>query len=291
MSHDTKPHRVPRKAGHIHCLKGLVPEKEVEVSVAHHAREAKTTNEKGQVERHMISTRHTEYRHNGELVRRDVHVGIAPSAEQVPHDSPGHNETPISKMIVELFRRRDDGLDHLAFAGGAALAPNPFDEALREARRRLGILAGITTALLTSWKVEILKALHDFTNGADVFKLALFKAQALLTGTYDAATTGYAIMTGNNDELANGNGYATGGVALVNTTPQSTGTIAYTTPAGPAQWSGATFTTRGAMGYNSTKANRGWFVYDFGADEPVVAGTLTISMPTNSNTLALTRIS
>lgn len=162
---------------------------------------------------------------------------------------------------------------------------------LLELNRRFWLaLAGITSSICTSLKVEILKAIHDFTNGADVFKMALFKAGGLLVGTYDSTTTGYANMTGNADELANGNGYTTGGNVLGNTTPQSTGTIAYTTPNANSVWAGSTFTTRGCLVYNSTKANRGWFVYDFGADEPVVAGTLTVTMPANTNTTALFRI-
>lgn len=174
-----------------------------------------------------------------------------------------------------------------------ALAPNVFDifdAALAEAWRRLLILAGITTALATSFKVQLLTATHDFTNGADAFKLGLFKAGASLIGTYGVNTTNYSDVTGNGDEIPNGAGYTTGGVALTNTTPASSGTTAYTTPSANAQWTGATFTTRGCFAYNSSKANKMWFVYDFGADEPVVAGTLTVTMPANTNVAALQRI-
>ena len=97
-------------------------------------------------------------------------------------------------------------------------------------------------------------------------------------------------MTGNGDEIPNGAGYTTGGVALANTTPISSGTTGFTTPSAAAQWTAATFTTRAAMYYNSSKANRCVFVYDFGADEPVVSGTLTLNMPANDNTHALLRI-
>lgn len=165
-----------------------------------------------------------------------------------------------------------------------------INEALARGWRELLIWAGITTALVTSWKVEVLKAIHDFTLGADAFKMGLFKAGASITGTYGSTTTNYSDVTGNSDELANGSGYTTGGVTLTNTTPISSGTVAYTTPSANAQWTGATFTTRGCFVYNSSKANRMWFVYDFGADEPVVAGTLTVAMPVNDSTHALTHI-
>lgn len=174
-----------------------------------------------------------------------------------------------------------------------AIALNPWSDdiveaALRLARRGLAILAGITTSLSTSWKVEILRAIHDFTNPGDAFKLALFKA--IPVGTYGAATTNYSDMTGNADEVPNGAGYTTGGVALVNTTPISGGVVGFTTPAASAQWLASTFDTRGCMYYNVTKAGRSVFVYDFGGVLSVVAGTLTITMPANAQATALVRI-
>ena len=80
-------------------------------------------------------------------------------------------------------------------------------------------MAGITSALCTSFKVELLEGDHDFNNGADAFKVALFKANASITGTYDATTTNYSNVTGNSDELPNGSGYTTGGYALTNVNP------------------------------------------------------------------------
>ena len=75
-------------------------------------------------------------------------------------------------------------------------------------------MAGLTSALCSTFKKELLEGDHDFNNGADAFKLALFKANASITGTHGAATTNYSDMTGNSDELANGNGYSTGAASL-----------------------------------------------------------------------------
>lgn len=173
----------------------------------------------------------------------------------------------------------------------ATLSPSIFDRLLEAARRGLIMLAGITTALCTSYKVELMKALHDWTaSTGNTFKLALFKANALIVGTYGAATTNYSDMTGNSDELANTGGYTTGGKTLTNTTPSSTGTTAFTTPSANAIWTSATFTTRGCLCYNSTNSNRAVFVYDFGADEPVVSGTFTVVMPTNDASTGLLRL-
>ena len=57
----------------------------------------------------------------------------------------------------------------------------------------------ITSAIATSFKVEILKAVHNFTNSTgNTFKVALIKANASQTGTYGAATTSYTTVTGNS---------------------------------------------------------------------------------------------
>lgn len=166
-----------------------------------------------------------------------------------------------------------------------------FDSVLAALRRGLAILAGITTSLCTSWKKELLQAVHNFSAaGGDSFKIALFRAGANIVGTYGAATTNYADMTGNGDEVANGNGYATGGVVVANTDPATGGAVGFTTPSQNAQWLASTFTTRGCMYYNHTKGDKAVFVYDFGADEQVVAGTLTLQMPANDQNNALLRI-
>ena len=47
----------------------------------------------------------------------------------------------------------------------------------------------LTSALCSTVKKELLDGDHDFNNGADAFKIALFKANASITGTHVAATT------------------------------------------------------------------------------------------------------
>ena len=141
----------------------------------------------------------------------------------------------------------------------------------------------ITSAIATSFKVEILKAVHNFTNSSgNTFKVALIKANASQSGTYGAATTSYTTVTGNSDELANGNGYTTGGYALTNTTPSSSAN---------AQWTSATFTTRGCIIYNdSASGDPAVMVIDFGADYSVSGGTFEIQWPTNDASNAILRI-
>ena len=148
----------------------------------------------------------------------------------------------------------------------------------------------LSSALCTSFKVELLEGDHDFNNGADAFKVALFKANASITGTYGAATTNYSQMTGDSDELPNGSGYTTGGFALTNVNPTSSSTTAYTDFSANVSWASATFTTRGCLIYNTSDGNSAVAVIDFGADYSVSGGTFEIQWPAADSTNAIIRI-
>lgn len=151
-------------------------------------------------------------------------------------------------------------------------------------------MAGFTTAMPTSFKVEILKATHDFTaSTGDTFKIALAKADASVTGTYDATTTNYSDLTGNSDELPNGSGYTTGGNSLTSVTPTSDSTTAVC-DFDNTTWTSATFTTSGAIIYNSTASNEAVAVLDFGGDQQVSSGDFQIQFPAAAAATAIIRI-
>ena len=76
----------------------------------------------------------------------------------------------------------------------------------------------ITSAICNSFKTQILTAIHNFTNGGNTFRLALYTSSA----TLNKSTTTY--ITAN--EVANGNGYTTKGAALTNVTPALSGDVA-----------------------------------------------------------------
>ena len=151
-------------------------------------------------------------------------------------------------------------------------------------------MAGFTTAMPTSFKVEILTATHNFTaSTGNTFKLALGKAAASLTGTYGAATTNYSNLTGNSDELANGSGYTTGGNTLTSVTPTSDGTTAVCDFA-DTTWSSASFTTSGGIIYNSSASNKACAVLSFGGDQQVSSGDFQIQFPAPTSAAAIIRI-
>lgn len=152
-------------------------------------------------------------------------------------------------------------------------------------------MAGFTTAMPTSFKVEILKAVHNFTaSTGNTFKIALGKATASVTGTYGAATTSYTNLTGNSDELPNGSGYTTGGNTLVSVTPVADGTTAVC-DFDNTTWSGATFTTSGAIIYNDSAAgDPACAVLSFGGDQQVSSGDFQIQFPAAAAATAIIRI-
>ena len=149
----------------------------------------------------------------------------------------------------------------------------------------------ITSAIANSFKQEILVGTHNFTaSSGNTFKIALIKANASQSGTYNAGTTNYSVVTGNSDELANGSGYTTGGNTLVSVTPVLDSSTAVCDFANTS-WSSATFTTRGCIIYNSSASNKAVMVLDFGADYSVSNGTFTVEFPTANASNAIIRIS
>jgi hypothetical protein len=152
-------------------------------------------------------------------------------------------------------------------------------------------MPGFTTAMPTSFKVEILRAVHNFTaSTGNTFKIALGKATASVTGTYGAATTSYTDLTGNSDELPNGSGYTTGGNTLTSVTPVADGTTAVCDFA-DTTWTSATFTTSGAIIYNDTASgDPACAVLSFGGDQQVSSGDFTIQFPSATASTAIIRI-
>jgi len=147
----------------------------------------------------------------------------------------------------------------------------------------------ITQAMCTSFKVEILQGVHNFgPSSPDTFKIALFTNSANLDASTSAYTGTPGVPAANEVSSTN---YTPGGQALtISTTPTSGGTTAFLSFASPVTWSGVSFTTRGALIYNSTEANRAVAVISFGTDQTVSGGDFNIIFPAASSTTAILRI-
>ena len=130
--------------------------------------------------------------------------------------------------------------------------------------------------MCSSFKQESWLGIHDLDT--DVLKMALYTAAADLS----QATTAYT-PTGE----ISGTGYTAGGVTLTNVQVLLSGTTAYVTFDNPV-WPNASFVCRGALIYNTSKANRAIAVLDFGADK-TASGTFTVQLPAATAAAALLR--
>ena len=139
----------------------------------------------------------------------------------------------------------------------------------------------ISQAMCTSFKKELLEAVHNFKNsGGDTFKIALYTSSASL----GAATTAYS----TTNEIS-GTGYTAGGNTLTRVDPSSSGTTGFTDFA-DTTWSSATITARGALIYNDTDSDKAVAVLDFGADKTSTSGDFTIQFPAADASNAIIRI-
>jgi hypothetical protein len=136
--------------------------------------------------------------------------------------------------------------------------------------------------MCTSFKVELMTATHNFTNSTgNTFNIAMYDNSASFT----AATTAY---TATNE--VSGAGYSAKGNVLVNVTPTSTSTTAFT-DFGDSTWSSSTITARGAMIFNDTASgDPSVVILDFGSDKSSSSGDFTIVFPTGDSTSAIIRI-
>lgn len=139
----------------------------------------------------------------------------------------------------------------------------------------------ISTAMCTSFKSELMSALHDFDNpGGNTFKIALYTSAA----TLGASTTVYAAtneVTGTN--------YVAGGNTLTAVSPTTSGTTAFIDFA-DTTWSSSTITANGCLIYNNTNANRAVVSLAFGSDKSSSNGDFQIVFPTANATDAIIRI-
>jgi len=139
----------------------------------------------------------------------------------------------------------------------------------------------MTQAMCTSFKVEMLKAQHDFSaSGGHTFKLALYTPAA----TLGPSTTAYSDV----DEVWS-TGYSVGGFSLTNVEPTSSGTAALCTFATNPSWSGVSFTASQALLYNSSVGSKAVAVYDFGGSQTVSSGVFEVTLPPATATTAMLR--
>lgn len=136
----------------------------------------------------------------------------------------------------------------------------------------------ITQTWVTSFKRQLLLGEHDLDT--DTLKIALYTSLANL----GPDTTVYSAT----NEVT-GTGYTAGGETLTNVTVSQGNGIAYVDFDNPT-WAGASFTARGALIYNSSKANKAMFVLDFGMNQTAVNENFVLDLPANNPTFAIIKL-
>lgn len=128
----------------------------------------------------------------------------------------------------------------------------------------------------TVFKINLLNGVEDFTT--NTYKIALYTALADLGPTTTAYTTVGEIT---------GTGYVAGGKAMTNIVPAASDGVAFISFLN-VTWNPASFTTRGALIYNSA-TNAAVAVLDFGADK-TASNTFTVTFPVATSTTAVIRL-
>ena len=125
-----------------------------------------------------------------------------------------------------------------------------------------------------SFRGELFSGTHDFANGGNQFKIALYTSNPYSTSSTAYLTTNEVSASGGSNYTATGNILASQAVA--------SGTAVASVDFADTSWTSATFTAAFAAIYNGTNADKLCVVLDFGGNKTATNGTFTISFPNPS---------
>ena len=125
-----------------------------------------------------------------------------------------------------------------------------------------------------AFRGELFSGTHNFANGGDSFKIALYTSIA-------AYSTSSSVYQTNNEVSASNTGYTTAGKVLASQAVAS-GTAVASVDFADSVLTSATFTAAGAAIYNDDNGNKLCVVLDFGGNKTATNGTFTISFPNPS---------
>ena len=120
-----------------------------------------------------------------------------------------------------------------------------------------------------SFKGELVSGTHNFANGGDSFKIALYTSNPYTTSSDVALTTNEVSSAGSSNYVRK----VLGSQAVVASTATTSVDFADVT------WSSATFTAAFAAIYNDDKSDKLCVVLDFGGSKTATNGDFTISFP------------
>ena len=136
-----------------------------------------------------------------------------------------------------------------------------------------------------SFKSELLSGTHNFADGGDQFKIALYVST--LGPPY---TTSSTVYSATNEVSSSGTNYATGGNVLdgqaVSIPGSNTAVVDFTNEV----FSNVTLDSLGAAIYNDTNGDKLCLVIDFGGTKTATSGDFTIQFPAATAGAAIIRV-
>jgi len=124
-----------------------------------------------------------------------------------------------------------------------------------------------------AFRGELFSGTHEFNNGGNEFKLAMYTGNPYGTGSTQYLTA--------QEVSANNTGYTTTGQVLQGQAVAS-GTAVASVDFSDSVINNATFTAAFAAIYNNTNGNKLCVVLDFGGNKTATNGTFTIAFPNTS---------
>ena len=123
-----------------------------------------------------------------------------------------------------------------------------------------------------AFRGELFSGTHNFANGGDAFKIALYTSNPYSTSSTVVLTTNEVSSSGSSNYERK----ALGSQAV------ASGTAVASVDFADSTWSNASFTAAGAAIYNDDKSDKLCVVLDFGGNKTATNGTFTVSYPNPS---------
>ena len=120
-----------------------------------------------------------------------------------------------------------------------------------------------------AFRGELFSGTHNFANGGDGFKIALYTSNPYSTSSTVVLTTNEVSSSGSSNYERK----ALGSQAVASSTAVASVDFADST------WASATFTAAFAAIYNDDKSDKLCVVLDFGGNKTATNGTFTVSYP------------
>ena len=124
-----------------------------------------------------------------------------------------------------------------------------------------------------AFRGELFTGTHNFANGGDSFKLALYTAQPY--------TTASTVYSATSEVSASGTNYTTTGKTLTGNAV-AYGTAVASCDFDPAIWTSASFTAAYAALYNDDQSDKLCVILDFSGSKTASSGTFTVTFPSPS---------